>query len=230
MGTCIDRAMKRQDEIFLCLVSTRAITDVLSLSLQQNDMVMTPIEDGIQDDYTWVVKDSATNCTIRTRLNEAFVKPSFRGRKRTSLTVHGVVMLENDITDFEMELPLQSFRLLSYLSGRGKIVLFFVTIGLVICVWAGIVAMATAARNARPPSLTPDDHVAMEEKRMLDIYTIWYQSQQDALEICQTDSMNSGETFRSHSTEEEEEKEEIEAYNDEESVSPVDPALASNAA
>jgi hypothetical protein len=231
MGTCEDHNMSKEDELFLCVFTKgMEIADIQTLTFHQGGLILSTIVEGNKDQHTWVIKDTATQCTIRTRLDREFFKPNFRGAKRNSLIVEGMVVMENSIrTEFQMEIPLKSFRLMSYVSKHSHVVGFFVLILIAIGVWAVIVTMASASRT-RPERPIPENLVEIEEKRVVDIDTIWYQSDRGKRsdESCsRTESSKSSESTSSRA--EEEEKREIEPY-DEELVSYLPSVYAANRA
>jgi len=230
--------MIKQDELFLCASTTDGmeIDDVQALTFHQDGIVFSTIADGSSDEHTWVVKEG-DSCMIRTRVHPDFFKPSFRGAKRKSVMVEGTVGLQSDVSvDFEIEISLQSSRLSSHVSGHGLIIAFFILLFLVISVWAAFVTIASITRTG-PESLEPEQLFEIEEKRLMDIYSIWIQSQWSKTKSAdsseesatqQTVPVSSSETWSSSSSSEEE-KEEIEAHDDE-SVSSTPSAIAANAA
>lgn len=179
--TCIDESiMSKEDEIFIC-ISTTALTiaNIESLSFHQEGLSVSTIVEGTPDDYTWVVK-SRNKCQIRTRvMDHAFFKPSFRGNKRTSLAVQGIVTFEgNDAgsKQFEMEIPLKTTRLISYVAKNSYVFAFGGLLLIFIGVWAAIVAWAKSSRRYRLEVLTPEKVKKIQERRATEIYTIWHQS------------------------------------------------------
>ena len=231
--------MSKQDELFLCVTAAKGmkIADVQALGFHQEDgTVHSTIVDGESDDYTWVVKEGAS-CMIRTRLDRDFFQPSFRAAKRKSLMVEGTVGLQDDLsTDFELELPLQTMRLASYVSKHGIIIAFCILFLLVIVLWAAFVTMASISR-ARPESLDPDKLLEIEEKRLIEIYKIWHQSKwgktqfmdvTEDITIVQTIPVTSSDTWSTSSSEEE--KVEIEPYEEEEAGVVTSSVYAANVA
>jgi hypothetical protein len=223
--------MTKEDELFLCVFTKgMEIADIQTLTFHQGGLILSTIVEGHKDEYTWVIKDTATQCTIRTRLDREFFKPNFRGAKRNSMMVEGVVVMENSIrTEFQMEIPLKSFRLISYVSKHSDVVAFFFLILIAIGVWAVIVIMASASRT-RTESPLPEKLVEIEEKRLVDICTIWYQFDREKRndESCsRTESSKSSESMSSRA--EEEDKREIEPYDEEEKreIEPYDEELVS---
>lgn len=217
VGECVnDQLMSKQDEMFLCVWSVEGlkIDDVQALTFHQDDKSFSTIVDGISDDFTWVVKER-NSCLIRTRLDKDFFKPSFRGTKRTSVRVEGTVGLQDDVVaNFELAIPLQTSRLTSYVSRHGLIIAFFVLLLLLIAAWALFVTMASISRT-RPESLSPEKLREIEERRLMEIYTIWYQSQWSKTSPTQGTDEHSDRTLSaswSDSSSSEEEKVEIEPY------------------
>jgi hypothetical protein len=222
MSTCQDFSMTKQDELFLCVFTQgMEIAGIESLTVHQGGLSLSPIVEGKKEKSTWVVMDTAsrTQCTIRTRLDGDFFKPSFRGVRRNSLMVEGLVMMEdNGLVEFQMEIPLKSARLIDYVTQRSYVVAFCVLLFIAIGVWAVIVTMASGSRT-RPTSFTQEKLAELEEKRFMEIYTIWYQSDRgkQGKESCSRTASTT--SSRSSRCEEEEEKREIEPYDDEELAS-----------
>jgi hypothetical protein len=209
--------MSKEDELFLCVFTkSMEITDIQTLTFRQGKLILSTIVEGHKDEYTWITKDTTTQCTIRTRLHRDFFKPSFRGAKRNSLIVDGMVIMEDNIrTEFQIEIQLKSSRLMFYVSKHTYVTAFFVLIFIAIGVWAVIVTMASASRT-RPDSSVPEKLVELEDKRFVDIYTIWYQSDRGkrSHESCsRTESSKSSGRLSSRA--EQEEKHEIEPYDKE---------------
>lgn len=240
VGECInDQVMSEQDELFLCLstIDGMEIADVQALTFHQDGNIFSTITNGSSDELTWVVKDGAS-CMIRTRLDQDFFKPSFRGTKRNSVMVEGTVGLSQGdaaANAFEIELALQTSRLTSYVSGYGIVIAFSILLLLVIGAWALFVTMASISRS-RPESLEPEKLLEIEEKRLMEIYTIWHHSQWSKTKptdrnednAARTVSMTSSDTWSSSSSSEEE-KVEIEPY-DEGTVLSTPSAYAANVA
>lgn len=221
VGDCVkDLVISKQDEVFLCVWTKKQIANVEALTFHQGGLSFSTIADGSSNDVTWVVKDGSS-CMIRTRLDQDFFKPSFRGTKRTSALAQGAVGLEGNTTaHFEIEIPLQTSRLTSYTAGNGVIIAFCILLLIVIGLWALFVTVASLSRN-RAESLTPEKALEIEERRLVEIYTIWLQSQWSKTNaeettnevVAQPVSVGVSRTWSSSSSEEE--KEEIEPYEDE---------------
>jgi hypothetical protein len=105
---------------------------------------------------------------------------------------------------------------------------------LVIGVWAAFVTMANMSRT-RPEDLSPQELLDIEEKRLIAIFTIWHQSQHSKTQVPkQVDEeiihepgiMPTSETWSTSSSEEE--KEEIEPYDEESFPSNTPTVLAAN--
>lgn len=213
MGTCQDFSMTMQDELFLCVFTQgMEIKGIESLTVTQDGLSLSPIIEGKKEKSTWVVIDSnsRTQCTIRTRLDEDFFKPSFRGVRRNSLMVEGLVMLENNsFMEFRIEIPLKSARLIDYVKRHAYVVAFCALLSTAIGAWAAIVTVASGSRT-RPTSFTQEKLAELEEKRFMEMYAIWYQSdrgKQGEGSYSRTASMTSSRC------EEEEEKRETESYD-----------------
>ncbi len=196
-------------------------------------MVFSPIVNGASNEQTWVVKNGES-CIIRTRLNKEFFKPSFRGSKRQSLVADGTIALFGATASFDMELPLKSSRLVSYVSGHGIIIASCLLVLLVIGLWAAIVTMANMSRT-RPEDLSPQDLLEIEERRLISIYTIWHQSQHNKTQVSdvadkeiiqQPVVVSVSETWSTSSSEEE--KQEIEPYDEESLTSNAPTVYAAN--
>ena len=209
------------------------IGNVKTLDFRQDDLLFSPIANGRSNENTWIVKNGES-CIIRTRLDTEFFKPSFRGSKRQSLMVEGTIALFGETASFEMELPLQSSRLVSYISGHGIIIAFWILIMLVIGLWAAFVTMANMSRT-RPEDLSPQELLDIEEKRLIAIFTIWHQSQHNKTQvpkevdgeiIHEPGIMSTSETWSTSSSEEE--KEEIEPYDEESLASNTPTVFAAN--
>jgi hypothetical protein len=105
-------------------------------------------------------------------------------------------------------------------SGHGVIIAFFILLMLVIGLWAAFVTMASISRT-RPESLHPEKLLEIEEKRLIEIYTIWHQSKWGKTQFKDTTDetftqrvpVTSSDTWSSSSSEEE--KVEIEPYEEE---------------
>jgi hypothetical protein len=148
--------------------------------------------------------------------------------------VEGTIALFGETASFEMELPLQSSRLVSYISGHGIIIAFCLLIMLVIGLWAAFVTMANMSRT-RPEDLSPQELLDIEEKRLIAIFTIWHQSQHnktqvpkevDGERIHEPGIMSTSETWSTSSSEEE--KVEIEPYDEESLASNTPTVFAAN--
>jgi hypothetical protein len=217
MANCQEFSMTIQDELFLCVFTHgMEIVGIESLTVHQGGLSLSPIIEGKKEKRTWVVIDpnSRTQCTIRTRLDGDFFKPSFRGFRRNNLMVEGLVMMENNgIVEFQTEIPLKSVRLIDYVKRHSYVVSFSILLLISIGAWALIVTMASGSRTG-PTAFTQEKLAELEENRFMEIYTIWYQSDRGGKQaggsFSRTASLASSRPSR---CEEEEEKREIESYD-----------------
>jgi hypothetical protein len=199
-GICNRTDMTAEDELFICIRASSSnrfqVVRVHNMTLSQNGgRSSTQIEDGRKagDDYTWVVKHDDGSCTVRTRIDNSFLRPSYRARKRKTLKAEGSVVLmyqrglqSDDISAFDLRtyavkvpfrvtVPLRSFRLFSYLTSHRYTIAFFVLIFFLAASIASLVLglkMLATSRRVSAAKSKPFN-ARQERQRASEVYNVW---------------------------------------------------------